>query len=58
MYEYTEESFRRDAKIANSLEEEFCDEEPVILETKVKADLKITGINKSLGIDGIQIEPF
>ncbi|XP_061493563.1 uncharacterized protein LOC133389608, partial [Rhineura floridana] len=54
--QYTEELYKRDIRMTDSFTEEPYDEEPEILECKVKAALKILGRNKSPEIDGIPIE--
>lgn len=42
--------------MTDSFEEDSYEEEPIILESKVKAALKILGRNKSPGVDGISME--
>ena len=44
--------------MADSFEEDSYEEEPVILESKIKADVKVLGRNKSPGVNGISIELF
>lgn len=46
-YAGTENLYRRGSRMTDSFKEGFCEEEPVILESEVKAAVKVLGRNKS-----------
>ena len=56
--QYTEDVHRGDKRVTDSFKEDSYEEESIILESEVKAALKVLGRNKSPGVNGILIELF
>lgn len=46
--QYNENLYRRDERMTGTFEQDYYEEEPVILENEVKAALKVLGRKKSL----------
>lgn len=46
--QYNENLYRRAERMTDTFEQDYCEEEPVILENEVRAALKVLGRKKSL----------
>lgn len=56
--QYIKNLHKKDKRMADIFEEDSSEEGPIILESQVKASLKVLGRNKLAGVGGIAIELF